>query len=309
MTGAQSYNKTDARESLLSFIKDVSPNTDNYFVTTLGQAPDATNTLHEWGVYNTARPTSITFTAEGSAVSYSDLTTPTKSNNRIALIDEPVRVSTTSLGIDSITGQDSYAFHKGEALKRLKAKMEYATINGTYATGSSGVAAGMAGIDGCISTNVTARTSGTSFTATEFENIVQDSYDQVGSEYIADTFVCPMVIKRRIVAASSEINTRVMAADEKKVDGDIRLYDSAVGPTVKIIPHKDVRAVNGTLTVYLLKDNLFAHSFLAGEYGSPRWDEFARDGHRVNGAYSTQLTMVSFAQRASVKRTGYNGGL
>lgn len=300
--GDMTYTAGDRRESLLSILKDVSPNTDNYFVSNLGKAPAAQNTLHEWVTYNTARPTSVTFTIEGEAASYSDLTRPTRTNNITAIVTEAVRVSGTMRAIATATGEDPYQFQKGEALKRLKAKMEYATINGTRASGSSGVARGMDGFDGMISTNVTARASGTSFTETELNDIMQDVWTTVGAEYIADLLVCPMVIKRRISGFTANL-TRNINATEKKLDSEIRVYDSQVGKTVMIIPHKDVRAAAGTLTVYALREDTWKHSFLTGR--EPQWEELAKDGDRENGQYLTEFTLVGYAQRSSAKRTGY----
>jgi len=305
-------NATDKRESLLSILKDVSPNTDNYFVTNLGTAPAATNTLHEWGVYNTARPTSVTGVIEGAAASYSDLTSPEKSNNYTIILDETVRISDTAMGMSTITGENPMAFQKDRALKRLKAKMEYVTVNGDVVARLSGIASGMDGFDSMISTNVTFRNSGTSFTETELNDMMEESYNEVSMEYIADLLVCPMVIKRRIATFTNNL-TRNIDASDKKLDNEIRVYDSAVGQTVKIIPHKDVRKVNASytlgnaLTVYALREETYKHSFLVG--GEPKWVELARDGHRTNGMYKTEFTLVSFAQRASVKRTGYNQGL
>lgn len=305
--GAQTYSEgNNRRESLLSILRDVSPNTDNYFVSNLGKAPAATNTLHEWVTYHTARPTSITFAIEGAAASYDDLTAPTRTNNITAPISETVRVSGTARAVATATGEDPYVFHKGEALKRLKAKMEYATINGTRASGASGVARGMTGFDGMISTNVTARASGTSFTEQELNDMIQDSWDQVGAEYVADVLVCPMVIKRRISSFTSNL-TRNINASEKKLINEVRVYDSQVGQTVMVIPHKDVRKDAGTLTVYALREDTWKHSFLTGR--EPQWEELAKDGDRDNGQYITELTVVGYAQTASAKRTGYNTGL
>lgn len=294
------------RESLLSILRDVSPNTDNYLTSNLGQAPSATNTIHEWVTYNTARPTSVTFTAEGAAASYSDLSMPVRTNNRTAIITEEVRVSGTERAVSTATGEDPYTFQKGEALKRLKAYMEYATINGSYASGSSGVARGMAGIDGMISTLATARASGTSFSEVELNDIMQASWDEVGSDYVADLLLCPVVIKRRIASFSANL-TRNIQASEKRLTNEIRVYDSEVGKTVMILPHKDVRAVAGSLTTYALREDTWKHSFLVGR--EPQWQELAKDGDRDNGQYLTEFTLVGYAQRASVKRTGYSNSL
>lgn len=301
--GSLTTNSNDfIRESLLSILRDVSPNTDNYFVSNLGQAPAAVNTLHQWTVYNTARPTSVTAAVEGAVPQYGDLTSPTRTTNITEIVNEPVRVSGTMRAIATATGEDPYVFQKAQAIKRLKADMEYITINGVRASGSSGVAATMTGIDGMISTNVTARASGTSFTETELNDIMQDSWTQVGSEYVADLIVCPMVISRRISGFTSNL-TRFIDASEKRLTNQVRVYDSQVGQSVMIIPHKDVQAAAGTLTVYALREELWNHSFLKGR--EPMYEELAKDGDRDNGQYITEFTLVSFAQRASAKRTGY----
>jgi len=300
--GLQTADDGSRRESLLSILKDVSPNTDNYFVTNLGVASPASNTLHEWVTYNTARPTSVTFAIEGADAAYADLTAPARTNNITAIVSEPVKVSGTERAVSTALSEDPYAFQKRQALIRLKAKMEWATINGTRASGSSGVARGMAGFDGMISSCVTGRASGTSFTETELNDILQDSWDQVGSEYVADLLVAPMVIKRRISGFTSNL-TRNIDASSKKLVNEIRVYDSQVGQTVMVIPHKDVRAVAGSLTVYALREDTYKHSFLKGR--EPNFQSLAVSGDYDAGQYLTEFTLVSFAQRASAKRTGY----
>lgn len=301
--GLDTYQSgTNRRESLLSILRNVSPNEDNYFVSNLGKAPAATNTLQEWVVYNTARPTSVTFTIEGAAANYGDLTDPVRTNNITAILAEPVRVSGTMRAIATATGEDPYTFQKGEAIKRLKANMEYATVNGVAASGASGVARGLTGFDGMISTNVTARASGTSYTETELNDTLQDVWTAVGSEYVSNMVVAPMVIKRRIAGFSSNL-TRMIQASEKRLTNEVRVYDSQVGKSVMVIAHKDVRAAAGTLTVYTLNDEVLKHSFLTNR--EPQWEELAKDGDRDNGQYVTEFTVVNYAQRTGSRRTGY----
>lgn len=305
--GVSSYSAGDQLDSVLSILKDVSPNVDNYFVTNLKVSAPATNTLHEHPVYNTARPTSVTMVIEGADATIQDLNTTSRANNRIGIVDEVVQVTSTDMGISTLTGEDQMSFQKREGLTRLKAKMEWLTVNGVLAAGSSGVAAQMAGIERCISTLITARASGTSFTETELNDMVQDSWDNVGAAYVGDMLLCPVVIKRRVSTFTSNL-TRNIDASAKKLDKEIRVYDSEVGQTVAIIPHKDVRTTAGSLAVMLLREELYSHSFLAKE-GEPKWVPLARTGHAEKGMYQAQFTVNSFAQRASVRRTGYNSGL
>jgi len=303
MSFAQTYG-TDRRESLLDILRDVSPNTDNYLTTNLGRAPNATNTLHSWGVYNTDRPTTVTPAIEGAPATYGALTAPERSSNVTVIVDENVRVTGTQEAIDTINGVDSYEFQKEEALKRLKAKMEFLTVNGVFASGNSGVARGMAGIDGLISTNVTARSSGTSFSEIEFNNLEQLSWDSVGSSFVADILLCPIVIKRRIATFTAN-QTRNIDASAKRLTNEIRVYDTDVGQTVMVIPHKDVRRIAGSVTVYLLREEMFKYSFLR----EPKYKELGLDGDRSNGQYVGEFTTCSFAQRTSVRATGYNAAL
>lgn len=309
LNGLGTDNQSDDRESLLSILRDVSPNTDNYFTSNLGQAPDATNVLHEWVTYNTARPTSVTFAVEGADATYSDLSTPVRTNNYTAIVTEPVNVTGSSKAVKIATGEDPLVFQKTTALKRLKAKMEYATINGVAAAGSCGVARGMNGFDLMISTGLTLRSSGTSFTETELNDIMQDSWTAVGSEYVADILACPMVISRRISGFTSNL-TRYIDAKSKRLDAQVRVYGAQIGKDVMIIPHKDIRSVNNSqtikganLTVYALREDTWKHSFLTGR--EPQYQELAKTGDSEKGQYITEFTLVGYAQRASCKREGY----
>ena len=184
--------------------------------------------------------------------------------------------------------------------------MEWLTINGTQATGNSGVARQMRGFDGMISTNVVARACGYSFTEAELNDILEDVWVEVGSEYLSDLIVCPMVISRRISGFTANL-TRNIEAKEKRLTAQIRVYDSQIGNTVMIVPHKDVRACAGSLTVYALREDTWKHSFLTGR--EPQWEEYAKDGDRDNGQYLTEFTVVGYAQRANAKYTGYDTDL
>jgi hypothetical protein len=299
----------ELRESVLDILKDISPNEDNYFTSNLGVAPVAMSTLHEWNLFNEARATSTTPLAEGAETVYAELQAETRSNNRTEILDAPVKLTRTRASIANVTGEDAMGVEKERALRRLKNKMEFDTINGAFATGMSGVARGMAGIDGCISTNVTAWGSGRCFSEIDLNDIVAASYNAVGSTYVADVIAAPVVIKRRVASFGTNLTRNVQATD-KRLTQEVRVYDSEVGQTVKIIAHKDVRKTAGTLTVYAIREDLFEHAFLVGT-GEPHWEDRAVTGDYKDavGTYITEFTLVSYNQNASVKTTGWAAGL
>jgi len=303
--GKDTYTgSSEMRESLLSILRDVSPNEDNYFVSNLAKGPNAMQTYNEWNTFYDARSTGGTRKAEGATTVYADLTAETRTGNYTEILSQPVRVSRTKASIAMVTGEDAVAKEKERALKRLKSDMEYDILNGAGpSAGLSGIARGNAGILGCISTNVTNRGSNQSFTETELNDMVQESWNQVGSDYVANLLIAPVIIKRRVAGFGTNLTRNVNATD-KRLTQEVRVYDSQVGPTIMVIAHKDMPSALVTNKVALLREDCFALSFLV-ETGEPHWEDRAKDGDYVSGTYITEFSTVSFAQRASVVRSGY----
>jgi len=306
--GKQTYNSAnELRESLLDIIKDISPNESNYFVSNLGKGTPALQKLHEWNLYHEARVTSEAKAIEGAETTYGDLAQEERSSNYTVTIDASVKLSRSRASIANVTGEDALSVEKERALRRLKNQMEYNLINGGVAAGSSGVASGMAGIERVISTIVTARASGTSFTEGELNDMVQDSWDQVSDNYVMDLLVAPAVIKRRIATFGTNLTRNVNAMD-KKLTREVRVYDAEIGQTVMVLAHKDIRTTAGSLLVLGLREELFETAFLVGT-GEPHWEDRAQTGDWKGGTYITEFTLVSANQKASVKRTGYSNSL
>jgi len=293
------YGDNSRRESLLSILKDYSPLGGNYLSGNLGTSI-ARNTLHEWVTYSQTRPTSVTFSTEGADASFVALSTPERSNNITAIISEYMKVSGTENNVTTATYQDPMVFQKEKALMRLQAKMEFALLNGTKASGATGTARGLAGIDGCVSTNLVSVSSGTSLTITSLEDILQKSYDQVGMEYIADVVLVPMVLKRRISNFTTPITNFVNETDT--LYKNISVFDSSFGQ-IKIIPHRDVKAGAGSAHIYAIRMDAFKVAYLEGR--EPQYKELPANGDFTAGMYVTEFTLESLAEKASVKSNGW----
>lgn len=301
--GLITYQDASRRESLLSILKDVSPLGGNYLVENLGTSI-ARNTLHEWPTFYQSRPTTVAATIEGADATVVDLTAPVRSNNITAIISDVVKVSGTERAVAVATNQDPYAFQKEKSLMRMNAKMEFALVNGTSlakASGASGVARGMAGLDGVISTNVSALASGTSLSVDTLENILQMSWDKVGNEYVADTIICPMGLKRKISTFTTNVTNYVNETD--RLYRNISVFEASTG-VVRIVPHKDVRNVAGSTTLYAVRLDTFKMAFLEGR--EPQFQELAKVGDYDFGQYITEMTLESYAEPASVKVTGFS---
>lgn len=296
--GLQTYDDTGRREDLLDILGDVSP--DETPLLTLFPTARASNTLHEWMKHNVSRPTSVSSAVEGADAVFADLTQPTRVNNITQIITKPIRVSRTERKVNVAAMGDPYAFQKAEGLRDLKMKMEYALLNAVKASGASGSARQMDGIDTFISTNVTARNSGTSFSETELNDMVADVWANVNPSKVFDMVLCTFKVKQAIAGFSGN-STRYIDASERRLIKDILVYDSA-GGTHRIFAHKDVRNSAGSTTVYGLREDLWRTAYL----DEPMFEELAKTGDSDKAQWVTEFTLESLEERASVKRTGYN---
>ena len=293
------YDDTSRREDLLSILRDVSPAASNYLVTNLGKSTTY-NTLHQWPIRNISRATSDGSVPEGNTPSEPTGDAPTRSNNITAIFQKAVKLSGTEEAVRRALPGSAMDDEKKVKLMRLKADMEWALLNGTKASGASGTARTMAGINSVISTNLTARSSGTSMSTTELEDILQNSWDAVGDGFVADIVLCPMGIKRKIAGFTTGVTRYTDQPDH--IYNNVAIYESSSG-VVKVIPHKDVINATGSTHVYALREEFYKMVFLTNR--EPKYVPLATTGDFETGMYVTELTLESQAERASVKRYGY----
>lgn len=293
------YDDSSRREDLLTILRDVSPAASNYLVTNLGKST-AYNTFHEWPIRNIARRTSDQSVPEGNTPSEPTGDAPSRSNNITAIFQEAVKVSGTQNVVRRALPGQAMDDEKKVKLIRLKTDMEWALINGAKASGASGTARKMAGLIGVISTNVTARSSGTSMSTTEIEDMLQDIWTQVGDGFVADVVLCPMGIKRKIAGFTTGVTRYSDEPDH--IYNNVALYESSSG-VVKIVPHKDINNTAGTTAVIALRQDFYKMAFLVNR--EPKYEELAKTGDFDIGQYITELTLESQAEKASAMRTGY----
>lgn len=195
---------------------------------------------------------------------------------------------------------DPYAFQKADALRQLKMKMEYAILNSTRVSGDSGVARKMTGVDAFITSVVTARNSGTSFSELELNDMTADGYNTVRADKVFDMLLSTVKIKQAIAGFSGN-STRYIDAKEKRLTKDILVYDSAVG-SHRIMHHRDVRNTAGSTTVYGLREELHKVAYL----DKPMFEELGKVGDADRAHWVTEFTLEVIEEKADLKRTGYN---
>ena len=295
--GLVTYQDSARREDLLDVIGDVSP--DETPLMTLFGTSVAKGTLHEWLKYSVTRPTTVSADVEGADTTFGDLTQPSRTNNITQIIKQAIQVSRTERKVNVAGMGDPYAFQKADALRQLKMKMEYAILNAVQASGSSGVARQMNGVDKMITSVVTARNSGTSFSETELNDMSADAYLAVRADKVFDLLLCTVKIKQAIAGFGGN-STRYIDASERRLTKDVLVYDSAVG-SHRIMHHRDVRNVAGSVTVYGLREDMHKVAYL----DKPMFEELAKIGDADRAHWVTEFTLEVLQEAADVKRTGY----
>jgi hypothetical protein len=298
--GLLTYMDAARREDLMDVIGDVSPD-NNPLMTMLGRTT-AKGTWHEWLEDYISRPSSVSTTAEGATATFSDLTQPSRRGNYTQIITKTIRVSNTEKAVRIAGMGDAFDYQRAKALRDWKNQAEYALVRGVGASGSSGVARQMIGIDSVVTSHYTARNSGTSLSEAEFNQMVEEVWSDVGPDYVFDTVLVPFGLKRKISSFTAG-NTRFIDATDKKLTRPVAVYESD-GGVHKIFAHKDVRSAAATPgpTFIGIKEDMWKVSYLR----NPAYEKLANVGDSTDGMIVGELTLEYRAERSGVRRTGYN---
>ena len=298
--GLQTYQDGARREDLIDVISDVSP--DENPLSTMLSTTEAKATLHEWTEDYISRPTSVSSAIEGAAASYSDLTQPARRNNITQIISTTYRISGTERAVAVAGMGDPFDYQAAKALKQWKNNLEFALVRSTVASGDSGVARTMAGIQAAVTSHYTNRLSGTSLSETEFNSMVKDVWDDVGHDDVFDMVLLPMGLRQKVSTFTAG-STRYVDASDRKLTRPVMVYESD-GGVHRIFAHKDVLSGVATPgpTINAIKEDKWKIAYLR----KPVRELLAKDGDRDNGQIVGEATLAYYAERSSARRSGYN---
>lgn len=210
-------------------------------------------------------------------------------------------MSGTESAVDVAGMGDPYDYQAAKALRDWKNKAEYSLVRGAAASGASGVARQMIGMDSVITSHSTGVLSGTSLSETEFNNIVSDVWTDVGNDDVFDMVLVPFGLKQKISSFTAG-NTRYLDAADKKLTRPVMVYESD-GGIHRIFAHKDVRSAAATPgpTLIAIKEDKWKIAYLR----NPKREELAKVGDSRNGQIVGELTLEYLAERSSARRWGY----
>lgn len=268
--------------------------TSTPFLSNIGEST-AQNTLHEWqtDVFDSAADNAAIESSDATTV---DLVQPTRSTNVVQLFRKVVVVSDTESAIPHYGMGDPFTYQTEKKMKELQRDTEKAAIQGTRASGSSGVARRMDGAIALITSNKTARASGTSFTETEFNDIVKGIYDS-GTDATVDLVLVPSYLKLVIDRFNTKTTTN-QNANEFKQTLRIETYVSAFG--VHNIAFSREVPTSGVLAVDSSK---WRKAYLVNR--KPQMKALGKVGSSTRGLLESECTLEALNQKSSAYRSGY----
>lgn len=255
----------------------------------------ALNTLHEWqtDTYSAAADNAF---IEASAATIVDLSQPVRATNVVQLFRKVVSVSDTEAAIPHYGQSDPFTYQTEKKMTELMRDFEKAAIQGTVASGSSGVARRMNGAIALITTNKTARASGTSFSESEFNNTLAKIYDN-GTDATVDLILLPSYLKLVVDGFNTKTTSNLDAGAFKQVLR-VETYVSAFG--VHNIAFSRETPTTGVLGVDTSK---WKKAYLVNR--APQLRPLGKVGSDTRGMIEAEATLEALNQKSSFYRSGY----
>lgn len=284
-------------EDVTNVITNISYNTTPFY-SSLGES-EAKNTLHAW-LTDTYAASADNAQSEGYTTTYTDPVVPSRSPNIVQLFGKDIRVSNTEMRVAHYGMRDPYAYQLEKKLTELARDIEKALIVGTTASGSSGVARRLNGAIALITTNATARNSGTSLSETEFNDILQGIYDS-GTDISVDKAFSGAALKRAISGYTAG-STKFTYAEGKRLYNSVSIYESDFG-VVALFLEREVPTTAGNKGILMVDSSKWQVAYLTD--GRPQHIPMGLQGSAKVGIVETELTLVALNQASSAYRSGY----
>ena len=264
------------------------------FLSNVGESV-ANNTFHEW-LTDTYDAAADNASAEGSDAAYITHVGPTRKNNVVQLFRKVVAVTDTELAIPHYGVNSPMSYQTTKKLTELARDMEKALVAGTRASGNSGVARRMDGAIAQITTNKTARASGTSLTEDEFNAMIAGIYD--GGTDASPSLVLTGSYLKRVIDKWTTSVTRQIDAAEKRQILSIAFYESSFGVheirLSREVPASAVMAVDASKwrTAYLVNRR-------------PSATPLAKTGSATKVMIEGEATLEALNEKSSAYRSGF----
>jgi hypothetical protein len=298
-----SYGDVSAREDVVMNAVEILTAKENYFLTRLGRTK-AIDTVHHY-LTDTLATAASQAVGEGESYTALERSTPSRLTNVVENIAIPFKVSRTQQEIDHYHGQDELKRQTQKALAEFANAAEFDLVRSTLVSGVSGTAPKMSGIIEAISksSNTTAHTSGTAWSASILDGLMRDNWDNSNGD-IATELHMGSFLRSKTDDFTQKSNVVVNnAAGQTTIVRTVSTYQTAFG-TLQINTHRYLQqSADATGRVLAVNPSKLALAFLKMPYIDT---ELARDGDFDFYAVAGKMTLEVQNQDSNWFASGFD---
>lgn len=256
-TYGDSTIKTDI---VLDSVEIISAREDGIF-SMLGKT-NAIAMVHSYPV-DTLQTAASAAVQQATDFTYLARTTPTLLTNIVEEVAIPIRVSRPQIAVQHYHGQNELDRQLAKGLMEFTNAVEFDLVRATLASGVSGTVATMSGIIQATSksTNHTSHTSGTVFSATILDGLMQNCWSNSNGDVATDLFIGG-IMKRVTDNFIQKTNVVVNSPDIRGIVKTVTTYETAMG-TLTIHKHRYVQqAGDATARILAIRPEKLKVAFL-----------------------------------------------
>lgn len=235
----QTFGDASRKEDVVLNMVELLTAEENQLLNMLGKTT-AIDDIHIY-LTDTLETAASNAVAQSDDYTYKSRTTPSRVVNFVQEIAIPFKVSRKQQAVEHYHGQNELDRQLSKALKEWGNSAEFDILRSTLVSGSSGTATKMSGILEGISksTNYSAQTSGTVFSATILDGIMAANWENSNGDVSTDLFVGG-VLRRYIDGFVQKTNVVVGGPGISSIVRTVSTYETAFG-TLSIRKHRYIQ--------------------------------------------------------------------
>ena len=266
LNGLLTYGDVSRKEDVVLNAVELLTAEENTLLNKLGKTT-AIDTVHSFLVDTLTTPASKAV-AMNTDFSLSAQTTPSRLTNIVQEIAEAIQVARPQEKVAHYQGTNMTEYQTTKALKNWGNSAEFDLVRSTLVSGLSGTIAKMNGVIAAISksTNTTAHTSGTVFSASILDGIMADNWTNSNGDVATDVFVGG-IMRRVIDSFTQKSNVVVNAPGVSDIVKTVVTYETSMG-TVMITKHRyvDISGTDATCRVLGVRPEKLKIAYLDKPY-------------------------------------------
>lgn len=258
------YGDTSRKDDVVLDSIEILTAQEDTFRSSLGTTK-AIDTVHSYLVDTLSTPGSLAV-AMGTDFTLSSRTVPTRLTNIVEEIAQPLQVARPQDDVQHYWGVNETDRQIQKALKEWGNALEFDLIRSTLVSGLSGTVAKMSGAIQAISksTNTTAHTSGTVFSATILDALMADNWTNSNGDVATDLLAGG--IGRRIIDGFVQKSNVVVNTPSSigNIVKTVVTYETSMG-TLRIHKHRyiDIQGTDATVRVLGFRPSKMSVAYLS----------------------------------------------